>query len=376
MFAPLLASILAAILFYLLLPLAGAIRIRHSMKSLRLRLVELAEAPLLRYADRARAESRPRPSSADGESAAAELLGAFRFFGVLEAVEGDSLLWVRGEELTMPVEVPAAGILVLAPAGELPPWAPERAGGLESVAWKRVRVVPEGARIMVGGPVALRGGALRFVDGRGAPGAEPLLLVTYEAGESLLLPRLLAAARNPNEYWNPLARLSIVLGIGAASFLALVFSSPLPSLRMLAFLASIAPLLPLAPPGLAFYIAYRRLWRRGISLRVVRDLARLAGRGRPAGPGDAALPALDLGEAPGLGRGVDSGSGPDPARRLALGREGDPLALVLGLPGPEAPIAKRAGRNALAVTSLAVLALALSVALNYVLAFVLWRLLS
>jgi len=198
----------------------------------------------------------------------------FRLYGRLEAVEGERMVWVRSGDVTVAVDLSKAPLYIVESTEEtLPPWSPERAGTVERHPWNRVRVLSEGTKIFIGGKLALEGGRQVFVD---LPGS-PLIAVSYDGDDRELLTHLIAGGRDPNEYWNPITRLSLSVGIGAMSLilLSLWTAGTLPTVRTLSFLIAVSPVLALAPPGLALFIMYRRLWRRGLSERTLRDLARL-----------------------------------------------------------------------------------------------------
>ena len=125
----------------------------------------------------------------------------------------------------------------------------------------------------------------------------------------------------------------MALGLVAISgILLLLRTSIFSTLLALMFLAGLSPVLPFAPPGLALFFLYHRLWRRALSSRVSRDLLRLRLRG------------------------------PEGAGAGASAVEGDPEARARG-----------AERDAFLYASAAGIALGLAVIVNFALAFLIWR---
>ena len=303
MLVPIYVALVVAILFYVVLPVMGGYFARNQWRRFRERLLELSGSPLLRRESWAFDADR------------GVLDGSYRFYGEIEALEGENRIWVRGRDLTVVVDLGASWFQILADEGREEPLA----GGysfVERMRWSRVRVFPESARVFVGGLVRLEDGVPVFINDP----RESLIVVSYEGGEAELLPRLIAGGRVPNEYWNPLSRTSIALGFGLlAFFFAFGGGHWLPTILFFSILVSLTPVLCLLPPGLFLFILYRRFWNKALSQRVQRDLYRLA-------------------------------------------MAGDSIAL-----------SRRAARNALTYTSISGLCLAAALMLNMVTAFLIWH---
>lgn len=354
MLLPVYAAFAAAILFYLVVPVLGAFRLRLRWRRFRERVSRLSLAPLLRYGDVAAALREGRSS-----------VGRFRLFGTIEAIEGASRVWVRGPGVSALVDLSRAPLYVASPG-------PPEAGSIERLRWSSVSSLVEGTSIFVAGLLAIEEGRPVFVDAAD----EDLIAVCHDAGEKRLVSRLIAGGRAQNEYWNYTTIVSLALGVAAISGL-LLFSrtSVLSTPRALIFLFGALPILPFAPPGLALFFAYYRLWRQALASRTSRDLLRLplrySGRRRAldegeAPPADATL----LGPADGeRGRGRES-------RQLTLfspADPADPAAESFVVEGDPETLAREVERRASLYAGAAGLAFGLAVALNFVLAFAIWR---
>jgi hypothetical protein len=246
--------------FYGLVPVAGAFAIRRSWRRFRRRFDDLRLAPLLDY-------GVCRRLSEEGNT--------YRFIGGFESVTEDRTLWIRSDDLTIPVALAGAHTYVLPmqeqdqnpesfdPGGE----APER------VRWDRVSALTEGAKVFVGGALALRNDRWTFVSRKD----NPLLIIFYDGPDRSLAVRAIRAGRHHNEYWNVITPYALALGAVSLIYMALAFLSR-PAFRLTVIVALIAvftPLFPLIPPGILFTVLYRRCWWQARIYRAWRDLARL-----------------------------------------------------------------------------------------------------
>ena len=246
--------------FYGLVPVAGAFTIRRSWRRFRRRFDDLRFAPLLDY-------GICRCLSEEGN--------IYRFVGGFESVTEDRTLWIRSDDLTIPVALAGAHTYVLPmqeqdqnpesfdPGGE----APER------VRWDRVSALTEGAKVFVGGALALRDDRWTFVSRKD----NPLLTIFYDGPDRSLAVRAIRAGRHHNEYWNAITPYALALGAVSLVYMALAFLSR-PAFRLTVIVALIAvftPLFPLIPPGILFTVLYRRCWWRARIYRAWRDMARL-----------------------------------------------------------------------------------------------------
>ncbi|MDR2111237.1 MAG: hypothetical protein LBP32_08000 [Spirochaetaceae bacterium] len=247
--------IVLAILWYGLIPVAGAFISRRFWRAFRRRFDNLCLAPSLDYT----------AYRHDGG-------GVYRFIGGVESVTGQTL-WIRGAGLTIPVILEGAQIHVLPmpedtaeffdPGQEIP----------QRIRWDQVSALTEGAKVFVGGSLVSLEDRLTFVSTK----ENPLLVIFYDGPDRSLVTRTIRAGRDKNEYLNPVTPYALTLGAFSQIFIALSFLSR-PAFRLTvitAFIAVFTPLFPLIPPGLLLTILYRRLWWRARLFRAYRDLVRL-----------------------------------------------------------------------------------------------------
>jgi hypothetical protein len=343
----LLLALAAALLFFALIPGAGAFSVRQQWRVFRRRIREASLAPFLHYSDLSGAEG-PR--------------GEFRVFGELEAIQGRDRIWIDTGRFT--VEADLAGVRLY-----LLPSLSGSGGGMEALPdeepavapWSRVSSLPSGLRLFVGGSLFLEEGRGVFRSGPRAP----LLVVCYDGERESILKRAIWGGRKKNEYWNPFTMPSLLTGFLCLALLAYLSlrSSPagLPGLVVLSLAA--APAAPFLPPGVALHYLYRYLWKMARRLRAERDLLRLPLRYFP--PGSAELPArLPTGEsylrcregelavegepetrrccrAPEARESWLFGALEEGPRGRVLRRPQDPMAELLRIPGDAAALAAR-----------------------------------
>jgi len=377
MLLPIYVALVVASIFYVVLPVVGGYWSRAQWRRFRERLVQLSLAPRL---------SLGAWATQRGE-ATSELPGRYRLYGSMEAIEGENRIWIRSERVTATVDLGRSAFHILANerGSEI---SGARAALVERLPWSRVRVFPEGAKVFVGGAVRIEGGKPVFAE---AP-AEPLIVVSYEGTESTLLSRLIAGGRRDNEYWNPLSRVSLALGIGVMGiFLAIILRGDwFPTVIFLSLLIALTPALPLLPPGLPLFFGYLHFWRKALADRTIRDLLRLplryfvsgesveedGGRSAPLPEGGRYL-MKELSGPP--DEGVDKLV---PRSRHKTERwidfsardSDDPAARHIAIAGDPEVLAAEYDRSALWATLASGLSLAFGLTINFVIAFVLWRL--
>lgn len=367
MLFPVYAALVAALFFYLIVPIAGAFVLRGQWRRFRERVIRLGRESRLRYRDIAKALDEGRTE-----------VGSFRLYGTIEAIEGTNRVWVRGPGVSALVDLSRSPLYVLAAGQE---GATAEAGSIERLAWSSVSSLVEGTSIYVAGQLEIEAGTPVFVDRPDAP----LVAVCHEAGEAMLASKLVSGGRAPNEYWNYPTRISLSLGLVAISAILLAYrSSIFSTFSSLIFLAGAGPILPLAPPGLIFFFAYRRFWRRALSSRTARDLLRLPLRLAESGTGENAYlrRALAKNEAPPPG--AVRISLPEYARRRGSAEErgltlfappsaGAPDEESFIVEGEPEAMARRAEREAFFYAAASGIAFGLAIVVNFVLAFLGWR---
>jgi hypothetical protein len=260
--------LVVAAFWYALIPLAGIIIRRHAWRAFRERFVQLSRMPLLDYG--------MLRQNKDGE---------YHFIGSFESITENSTLWIRSDNLTIPVFLKNAQTYMLPLSGHkhedgakqkmyfdendldvnMP--APRRFN------WNRISSLTAGAKVFIGGALKVINGRQTFASSKG----QPLLVIFYECSETLLSAAVVRAGKYSAEYWNTVTPYSLVGGvfslIGIAQFF---YARPIYRATVLsAIVAIFGPLFPLLPPGLIFTLLYRHLWLGACLYRVFRDVALL-----------------------------------------------------------------------------------------------------
>jgi hypothetical protein len=236
-----------------LIPIAGALYSRYKWGQFRRRFDELRLKPLLDY-------RQYRQIGSEG--------GVFRFIGGIESITDGHTLWVKGENLTIPVSLANTQSWLLPMQEEDGiPKAPER------IRWNRVSTLTEGAKVFVGGLLKIKDNRLSFISTK----ERPLMVIFYDCADDTLTDGIIRAGRTRNEYWNSVTPISLVIGALTQVYIAASFLNR-PRFRLTVISALIAisiPILPWFPPGLLFTVLYRRLAWYARNLRSYRDLTRL-----------------------------------------------------------------------------------------------------
>jgi len=240
--------------------MTGALVKRYKWHIFRKHFDELRLSPILDYRQYSHDEKK---------------VETFRFVGGFESVTDGQTLWIRGEDLTVPVSLQNAEIYLLPmqkgegisevfdPGEETP----------EKIRWERVSALTEGARVFVGGALVCQDGRRSFVSVK----EKPLMVIFYDGPDHSLATRAIRAGRYRGEYWNDITPYSLVIGALCQILIAVTFLSR-PAFRptvIVSVIALFVPLYPIIPPGLLFTVIYRRLAWRSRILRAYRDLARL-----------------------------------------------------------------------------------------------------
>ena len=200
---------------------------------------------------------------------------AFRFTGGFESITDGQILWIRGDDLTLPVYLKNAETYML------PARAAEGAHEMfdpgddtpDKINWGKVSMLTEGARVFVGGSLSDKDGRPIFASTK----ENPLIVIFYEGPDESLTERTIRTCRHRREYWNPATPYSLAIGALCLLLMAFSFLSR-PAYRLTVIVSIIAlfiPLYPVIPPGLLLTAFYRRLSWRSRSLRAMGDLARL-----------------------------------------------------------------------------------------------------
>jgi hypothetical protein len=200
--------------------------------------------------------------------------GVFRLLGGVESITEGRTLWVKGENLTIPVSLENTGSWIVPMRGE-----EGTAEAPEHVRWNRVSTLTEGAKVFVGGRLQTGIGGPRFVSTKD----NPLMVIFYDCPDDALTDIIIRAGRNRNEYLNNATPISLFIGaLAQVSIAASFLDRPAYRLTVIsALIALFVPALPWFPPGLIFTLLYRRLSWHALNLRAYRDLIRLPLRHLP-----------------------------------------------------------------------------------------------
>jgi hypothetical protein len=260
------------IVFYAVLPAVGAFLAREQWRKFRRTVITVSHYPTASPA----AVSRSR----------GPFIGFHRFFGTLEAIQGDDRIWITNGHFSVAADLRDVHVYLI-PESEASADAAlggaESAGtALGSVPWSRIFSLPEGTPVFVGGALYNEEGRGVFRDG----GDSPLLLVIHDCPRENVVLRAIGSGRERNEYMNAFTLPAVCIGALLLVLLAFsLFSPPQRLLGLLALTAGLAPVSPFLPPGFPLYFAYRAYWKKGRLLRVQRDLVQLPLRYFPP-PGD------------------------------------------------------------------------------------------
>jgi len=193
--------------------------------------------------------------------------GIFRFSGGIESITDGQTLWVKGDDLTIPISITKTKCYLLPIyEGEGFPEAPQQ------IRWNRVSTITEGAKVFIGGKVKNQEDRLSFVSTK----EQPLMVIFYDCPDDALAETIIRAARTRNEYWNNITPISLAIGALALIYIAASYLGR-PAFRLIvisALAAVFIPILPVLPPGILLTALYRRLSWNSRKLRANYDLAR------------------------------------------------------------------------------------------------------
>jgi len=250
----LLLVICIAVLFYAGLPALGAFLARGQWRRFRRTVTAVSHYPTATAAAVDRERSAP--------------CGHYRFFGTLEAIQGDDRIWLTNGRFSVAADLRNVRVYLIpeAEAGET------AAPALGSVPWSRIFSLPEGTPVFVGG-------ALFSEEGRGVfrdNGRTRLLVVIHDCPKESLVLHAISGGRQRNEYINSLTLPSVAIGsLSLVLFAFTLLAIPERVTALFALTAGLAPLSPFLPPGFPLYFAYRSSWKKARLLRVQRDVVRL-----------------------------------------------------------------------------------------------------
>jgi hypothetical protein len=254
----LLLIILIVLVFYALIPLSGAFFARYKWRQFRNYFNKLRLCTLLDYRQYRQLDNKE---------------SVFHFSGEIESITDGITLWVRGDDMLIPVSLENAKCYLLhVQQGEEtnPPM---------QIRTNTVCTLTEGAKVFVGGVIKMQNNRLSFCSTKN----DPLLVIFYNSAEinkthpdqlNDLPSRVISSSRTQNDYWNNFTPISIIIGaLSLIYFASSLLGRPAFSLTVIcAIVAVFIPILPLFPPGLIFTTLFRRIISRIRKLRANRDL--------------------------------------------------------------------------------------------------------
>jgi len=196
--------------------------------------------------------------------------GVFRFMGEIDSITDGHTLWVKGEDLTIPVSLNKTKCWLLPAHDEDEDEIQEPP---ERVRWNNVSTLSEGIKVFIGGQINMQNNRMSFVSTK----EMPLTVIFYNCPDSSLTDEIIRSSRTQNEYWNNITPVSIVIGALSLFCVAAYFLNR-PAFRLTTITALVAvflPILPMFPPGLLLTLLYRRITWHARKLRSYWDLVRL-----------------------------------------------------------------------------------------------------
>lgn len=195
--------------------------------------------------------------------------GWYRFSGTIESVQGDDRIWIRSGRQSVSVHLAGVPLYLLPRQADRRHRHPDASPRI--VYWKDLFALVEGTGIFVAGEVQEVDGTVAFT---GNQRNDPLVIV-YDCPDDSVVKRGIWTGRQRNEYWNPVTVPALLAGVMAQVLLTVVYYDTSRVAALAALVASVIPFLPLAPPGVAGYYVYRRMWRAARRRRAVCDVLRI-----------------------------------------------------------------------------------------------------
>ena len=182
------------ILFYLLVPAAGAFHVRKVWRKFREKMVDSSFFPISGYNDIISLKRE----------------GYYRFFGEIEAIQSEEFIWVRSREITLSVKMNHCHVYMIPSEKKMNDQMPVR------LPWNRVFSIAEGTALYISGEVKVENGRAVFSGNR----KNPLIVIIYDGESRTLLERSISCGRQTNASWNLRMPCSISAG-GIVSLLLL-----------------------------------------------------------------------------------------------------------------------------------------------------------
>ena len=255
-----------AFLFFGIIPGLGAFWVRSNWRQFRRRIIELSLKPFITYFDIGK--------NSEG------LIGEYRFFGSLEAIQGDNTIWLKNGDLSIAVNMENVRVYMLPSFSflmedsdyeHLEELLPDEEP--QSTIWAKISSLPVGTKVFIGG-------CLFFEKGRGIFKSDKsckLLAVIYDGKKESIIKRAIWGGRQRNEYFNQFTVPSLITGSLSLLLISyiMLYNPMLRIPSLFAITLSFFPIAYMLPPGVILYFFYKKLWKEGRILRAERDLIRL-----------------------------------------------------------------------------------------------------
>ena len=255
-----------AFLFFGIIPGLGAFWVRSNWRQFRKRIIELSLKPFITYSDVGKT----------GEG----LVGEYRFFGSLEAIQGNNTIWLKNGDLSVAANMENVRVYILPSFSflmedsdyeHLEELLPDEEP--QSIIWAKISSLPVGTKVFIGG-------CLFFEKGRGIFKSDKncrLIAVIYDGKRESIIKRAVWGGRQRNEYFNQFTIPSLITGSLSLLLTAyiMLYNPMLRIHSLFAITLSFFPIASMLPPGVVFYFFYKKLWKEGRVLRAERDLLRL-----------------------------------------------------------------------------------------------------
>ncbi len=238
-------GIIVYVVFFIFIPGFGAISLRRRWMKFRTLIHGYSTVPTLEY-----------DNLIPGEP--------FSFKGRLESFKDDDIVWLKGESLSICINLNKQDIYTLSKSKD----------ELRKSSWSDISSLMEGTQFFVFGSLMHLKGVPYLVGSE-----EESLLVVVSDSEENIFEMLLKKGRDKNEMWNSYSPYSYITGV----FILIMFSffsyktSYIKFTSFFLLLAAGTPFYFILPPGLLLYLRYRRLWDLSVRWSVLSDLKKLRG---------------------------------------------------------------------------------------------------
>lgn len=238
-------GILVYLLFFILLPGIGAVSLRRRWTKFRKTLFSYSREPMLEYYNLESAKK-------------------FCFKGELESFRDDNVVWLRGETLSVCIDLDKQYIYSLTKNSE----------SLKRNRWSNISSLVEGTMFYVFGTLIYDRGVPYLVGNN----SEDLIVVICDDDKNIY-EDLLRKARDKNEIWNSFSPYLYITGVFLLIILSYIsytsYSNKTWSFYLL--VAAGTPFYFIIPPGLIFYLQYRKMWDKALRFLILKDLKLLRG---------------------------------------------------------------------------------------------------